>query len=138
IAKVCARRKIPLVYLSTDYVFDGNKTSPYEIVDKTNPLNAYGTSKLAGENAVNENAEKHYIVRTSWVYGTHGRNFPKSILKMAAENRPLRVVNDQTGTPTFARDLAEGVLTFLGLPIRTKGIRIALEHCSTVPFGTYH
>lgn len=128
IARLCGEWGIPLVYLSTDFVFDGSKESPYEVGDAPAPLSVYGASKLAGEEAVRRLTDRHYVVRTAWVYGVYGHNFPRAILKAAAEGRPLSVVDDQVGAPTYARDLAEGVLALLGIG----------GSDGPAPCGTYH
>ena len=98
-----------LVQLSTDFVFDGSKRTPYEINDATRPLSAYGRSKLLGELAATH-AEKHVIVRTSWLFGTHGPNFVEAIRRQLRLGNPLRVVNDQRGRPTYTPHLAEAIL----------------------------
>ena len=92
---------------STDYVFDGKKSSPYNETDPTTPLNVYGASKLSGERAVEAIGGNHLIFRTSWVYGARGKNFLKTILKLAAERPELKIVDDQIGAPTWSRDLAD-------------------------------
>lgn len=107
VATVCAEHDVPLVAISTDYVFDGTKSDPYTEFDAPNPTSHYGASKLAGENLVRSVWRKHWIVRTAWLFGVHGKCFPNSILT-AAETRPeLKVVADQTGSPTFTADLAQ-------------------------------
>ena len=98
-----------LVQISTDFVFDGRKRAPYEINDETNPLSAYGRSKLLGEVAATH-ARKHVIVRTSWLFGVHGWNFVEAILKQVHLGKPLRVVNDQRGRPTYTPHLAEAII----------------------------
>jgi dTDP-4-dehydrorhamnose reductase len=103
-----------LVYVSTDYVFDGTKETPYVENDKTNPLNYYGMTKLLGEHAVVRETKKHYICRTSWLYGKHGRNFVDTIVRLARLKPCLEVVNDQHGAPTYTRDLAPALLEFIG------------------------
>jgi dTDP-4-dehydrorhamnose reductase len=97
-----------LVHYSTDYVFDGTKASPYVEDDAPNPINAYGRTKLAGEQAIAALGGRHLIFRTSWVYANRGKNFLLTMLRLAAERDELRVVNDQRGAPTWARLIAEG------------------------------
>ena len=96
-----------LIHYSTDYVFDGEKSSPYTEADIPNPQSVYGKTKLAGEEAIRSVGGKHLILRTSWVYGVHGANFVKTILRLAKERNELRIVADQYGAPTWARLLAE-------------------------------
>lgn len=102
-----------LVHISTDYVFDGEKEGPYLEDDPPRPLNVYGRSKLLGEVLVREQHPEHFILRTSWLYGATGKNFPLTILSLAQEREVIRVVDDQRGTPTWARDLARQVLGLL-------------------------
>lgn len=107
LAIVAKQHGARLIHISTDFVFDGQSASPYKVDDVPNPINVYGASKLAGENAV----KKHYpenaaIVRTSWVYSTHGNNFVKTMLRLMAEKESLNVVSDQIGSPTYAKGLA--------------------------------
>ena len=117
LACACASINCAIAYVSTDYVFDGEKGTPYTEFDSPNPIGAYGASKLAGERAIQELCAKHYIVRTSWLFAPHGKNFALSILK-AAETRPeLRVVADQFGSPTYAKDLAEFLAALAGSPL---------------------
>jgi len=111
LAKACAARGLPLVHVSTDYVFDGTKTVPYVESDRTNPLSAYGRTKLAGEQAIRDVLKAHVIIRTSWVYSVYGANFVKTMLRLGAERDVLNVVDDQTGAPTSAADLAQAILT---------------------------
>lgn len=96
-----------MIHYSTDYVFDGSKESPYEENDEPCPLNEYGRTKLAGEHAVQSTGIKHLILRTSWVYGMHGKNFLQTMLKLAQERDELTVVSDQFGTPTWSRTIAD-------------------------------
>jgi dTDP-4-dehydrorhamnose reductase len=111
VAEAAAILGIPVVQISTDYVFDGLKASPYVESDATSPLNAYGRSKLAGEHAVARATTNHAILRTAWVYAAEGRNFVKTMLRLGAERDELRVVADQRGAPGYAPDLAEAVLS---------------------------
>jgi dTDP-4-dehydrorhamnose reductase len=96
-----------IIHYSTDYVFDGRKTSPYEEDDPANPLNVYGKTKLAGENAIRNSGVSHLIFRTAWVYSTHGRNFLLTILRLATQREELRIVRDQVGAPTWSVAIAE-------------------------------
>lgn len=103
-----------LIHYSTDYVFDGTKASPYVESDSPNPQSVYGKTKLAGEQAIQAVGGKHLILRTSWVYGVHGGNFVKTILRLAKERSELRIVADQYGAPTWARLLAESTAQIMG------------------------
>jgi dTDP-4-dehydrorhamnose reductase len=103
-----------VVHYSTDYVFDGSKTTPYDEMDSTAPINVYGKTKLAGEQAIRNSGVPHLIFRTAWVYSTRGRNFLRTILRLATEREELRVVRDQFGAPTSSRDIAEGTAKILG------------------------
>lgn len=109
-AKGCAAADVPLVHLSTDYVFDGSKKGAYAESDAPAPINAYGRSKLAGEKRVQAAMKDYVILRTSWVYSPYGNNFLKTILRLAKERDELRIVSDQHGCPTAAADVAEAVL----------------------------
>jgi len=113
LAAVAAENDIPIIYISTDYVFDGNKDCAYTEFDIPNPLNDYGKSKLAGENIVKELCNKFFIVRTSWLFAPHGKNFPLNILEATKTRKELNVVSDQIGSPTYAKDLAEFLLSLL-------------------------
>lgn len=105
----CSKLDIPVLYVSTDYVFDGEQSRPYHPWDRTRPLSVYGKSKLAGERAIQHHLTKFYIVRTSWLYGPHGRNFVDTIRQMALDGKPLRVVSDQFGSPTCTLTLSETI-----------------------------
>lgn len=106
IARICKKINAKLLYISTDYVFDGTKEGFYEVDDLPNPINVYGKSKLLGEQAVQNLLEKYFIVRISWVFGEHGNNFVKTMLKLGKERKEINVVADQYGSPTYTADLA--------------------------------
>ncbi|PKP85282.1 MAG: dTDP-4-dehydrorhamnose reductase [Alphaproteobacteria bacterium HGW-Alphaproteobacteria-2] len=126
-ARECARRGIPLVQVSTDYVFDGSGTRPRAPGDTTAPLNAYGRSKLAGEEGVRAAGGAHAILRTAWVFSAHGANFVKTMLRLAEEREHLRIVADQTGGPTPAAALAAACVDIAEQLTRDPG-----------KSGTYH
>jgi dTDP-4-dehydrorhamnose reductase len=128
IAAVCREKDIPLVHFSTDFVFNGEKKGAYREDDPVAPLSAYGRSKAAGETALREMLPRHLILRTAWLYGVHGPNFVKTILKLARERKVIRVVADQHGCPTYAADLAGAVIEVAG---RFLG-------GGRVIWGTYH
>lgn len=123
IAKVCNTLDIPMMYISTDYVFDGQGTTPWD-PDCTDykPLNVYGNTKLAGEKAVVNNLEKFFIVRIAWVFGQNGKNFIKTMLSLGKNHDQIRVVSDQIGTPTYTYDLA----------------RLLVDMIQTDKYGYYH
>jgi dTDP-4-dehydrorhamnose reductase len=113
VAKFTSERKIPFVHISTDYVFDGFATSPYLEDDKVSPQSAYGSSKALGEKEAVVHNPESYILRTAWVYGEYGNNFPKAIAKKLRNNESLNVVNDQIGSPTWTFDLASSIIEIL-------------------------
>jgi len=117
LAKVCKENDTILLHISTDFIFDGTANFPYEEASKPNPKSVYAQTKLDGELAVQKNWEKHFIIRTSWVYSQFGNNFMKTMLRLASERDSLSVVADQIGTPTNAVDLAEGLLKIIQSPI---------------------
>lgn len=122
IAKACNSNNAIMIYISTDYVFDGTKKTPYVPDDTTNPTGAYGLSKLHGEEAVRKFCPAHYIIRTSWLYGHHGKNFVETMISLA-EKTELKVVDDQVGCPTWTVDLSDAIISFID---------------EEPPFGTYH
>ncbi|MET4654166.1 dTDP-4-dehydrorhamnose reductase [Exiguobacterium sp. PvP048] len=125
VAKAAKQAGAKMIYVSTDYVFDGTKTTEYEVTDQVNPLNEYGKAKLAGEQAVQNILNKDgYVIRTSWVFGVHGNNFVYTMMKLAETRSELNVVADQFGRPTFSEDLAQFMLYLVG--------------DSKIPGGVYH
>lgn len=122
IAEVCKKLDCKMVYISTDYVFDGQGTRPWESDDERHPLNVYGQTKYEGELAVQENLSKYFIVRIAWVFGKNGKNFVKTMLKLAETHDKLTVVNDQFGSPTYTYDLA----------------RLLVDMIQTDKYGIYH
>lgn len=120
IAEACGKLGITLVYISTDYVFDGEGVEPYTAEDMPNPINNYGITKYEGEEAVRSLCEKYYIARTSWLYGHHGKNFVETMLSLA-DKPELKVVDDQVGCPTWTVELANGIIKLF-----------------SKPYGTYH
>jgi len=128
LAQSCCERKIPLIHISTDYVFNGKKGKPYVEKDSTAPLGVYGQSKAEGEEKLRSILKAHIILRTSWLYGVFGHNFVKTILKLSQQNEEISVVADQYGSPTSATDLAEALLKMaFHIVKKTK-----------VFWGTYH
>lgn len=122
VAQVCKKLDIPMVYISTDYVFDGQGTRPWEPEDERHPLNVYGQTKYEGELAVQRNLEKYFIVRIAWVFGINGNNFIKTMLKLSKTHDTLTVINDQIGSPTYTYDLA----------------RLLVDMMETDRYGIYH
>ncbi len=106
IARICKELDVKMIYISTDYVFDGEGERPWEPDDARDPLNVYGESKYQGELAVEEYLEKYFIVRIAWVFGVNGKNFIKTMLRLAENQKEINVVNDQIGSPTYTYDLA--------------------------------
>lgn len=122
LAEVAEHHRIPIVQISTDYVFDGAKGTPYEPDDPVAPLGVYGKTKAAGEVAVRKANPRHFVVRTAWLYGPGGNNFVEKMLRLAKERKPLRVICDEIGSPTHTLDLAEAILMLT----------------RTDEYGTYH
>jgi len=135
-----------LFYISTDYVFDGKKKTPYTETDATNPLSIYGQTKLEGEKFIQQICDKYYIIRSAWIFGelpeNHpGTNFVETMLKLAKERDSLKIVSDQIGSPTYTGDLVEIIRRIIGawgLGFRSSDISQNLKPKSQVPFGLYH
>ncbi len=132
LAEAAKRVDATLVHISTDYVFDGEKKTPYIEEDQTNPQSVYGHSKLLGEQAIlSSGLKKYFIVRTSWLYGPGGNNFVETILRLAGEREELKIVADQVGSPTYTGDLADAIFNLLG-------ISPSPQFSTPSPFGIYH
>ncbi|MDP2629856.1 MAG: dTDP-4-dehydrorhamnose reductase [Candidatus Uhrbacteria bacterium] len=130
IATACARTGTLLFHISTDFVFDGKKSVPYTEGDEPHPLGVYGQTKYEGDLAVQARCPKSFIIRTSWLYSTYGKNFVKTILRLCAERESLPVVADQYGSPTYARDLAAALLQIIDICQEKKA--------TDIPYGIYH
>ncbi|MEH6639368.1 MAG: dTDP-4-dehydrorhamnose reductase [Porticoccaceae bacterium] len=128
LAKACAVKHIPLLHISTDYVFSGSSTDPCREDDAANPVGVYGSSKLAGEQAVASHLTQYIILRVAWVFGANGQNFVRTMLRLGGENEELSVVADQHGCPTWAGDIADTLLT-IATRYREQG---------DLPWGSYH
>lgn len=129
LAALTEAARIPVIHLSTDYVFDGEKATPYVENDPVAPLSVYGRSKEAGERAIREATARHFIIRTSWVFSPFGRNFVKTMLRLATESDTVRVVDDQWGNPTAAHEIANAVAAVCHALNSETGVP---------PYGTYH
>ena len=122
LAEACQKTGAVLTHISTDFVFDGTKRTPYTEEDTPNPLSVYGKSKLKGEEHVQESCDRHFIVRTSWLYSEYGNNFVKTMLRLAETRKQISVVNDQIGSPTYAGDLAEFILKIISSESTAYGL----------------
>lgn len=128
LAAACKAKGVPLIHVSTDYVFDGTKDGAYVETDPICPVNAYGATKEAGEALLRATWERHVILRTSWVYASHGANFVKTMLRFGRERDEMKVVDDQHGAPTAAADLAAAIVDICGQIVGK----------TDAPWGTYH
>ena len=126
LALVCDEQGAILIHVSTDFVFDGDKTEPYTETDIPKPISVYGASKLQGEVEIQKTLKKHFIIRTSWLYSEHGANFMKTMLRLAETRDEISVVSDQIGTPTYAGDLAQVILNI----VSSKNTNFGLYHYS--------
>ncbi len=134
LATVCLQHKVRLLHVSTDYVFDGTKKTPYSEEDTPNPINVYGRSKYEGEQLLAEVLTEHFIVRTSWLYSQYGQNFLTAMLRFASEEKPLKITTEQLGTPTNANDLANALLHM----ISKKSDRFGVYHYSNKGSATWY
>jgi dTDP-4-dehydrorhamnose reductase len=128
LARLASSARVPLIHISTDYVFDGSKQKPYRENDPIAPLSTYGLSKAESEDAVRRACPRHIILRTSWVYSPYGTNFVRTMLRLAAERSEIQIVNDQTGRPTAAADIADAISAILA----------ATRQPNFTDWGTYH
>ena len=139
LAEACKQLDIPLLHISTDYVFDGEKKGPYVETDTPNPASVYGASKLAGEVALQNTWHKHIILRVSWVFGEHGHNFVKTMLRLAKERDEISVVNDQYGAPTSAKAIADCLLDIADKKnFGKQNFRWGLYHFQSDPGVTWY
>ena len=134
LAKACKKHNVVLLHISTDYVFDGMAKTPYQEQDRTNPLNVYGASKLKGEQHIVDAWNKHFIIRTSWLYSQYGHNFLNSMLEFAKQKKALTITTQQKGTPTNANELAQVLVTI----IKTGNARYGVYHFSNQGEATWY
>jgi len=134
LAKACKKHNVVLLHISTDYVFDGMAKTPYQEQDPTNPLNVYGASKLKGEQHIGNTWNKHFIIRTSWLYSQYGHNFLNSMLEFAKQKKALTITTQQKGTPTNANDLAQVLVAI----IKTGNARYGVYHFSNQGEATWY
>ena len=137
LAAACEKQRIPLIHISTDYVFDGAKQNPYQENDVPNPINFYGKTKWLGELAVRELCEQHIILRVSGVFSEYGNNFLKTILRLAQERKELRVVADQITCPTYAGDIAQAIFSIVKQNIERPTHWGTYHYCSAPPVSWY-
>ena len=130
VAIACRDCRIPILYIGTDYIFDGAKGTPYLPDDSPNPVNVYGHTKLAGERAVIDLLEDYCIVRTSWLYGREGHNFVRTILQLAREKAEIEIVNDQIGSPTWTGTLARALVDLID--VSARGIFHVTDACEGI------
>ncbi len=131
IARACSQLSIPLIHISTDYVFDGTSDTPYKESDPVEALGVYGATKLAGEIAIQHIMSQYVILRTSWVFGEHGHNFVKTMLRVGASREQLRVVDDQYGRPTYVGDIVAAILFFVSQYEKKQSFPWGIYHCSS-------
>lgn len=137
LARACKQADIPLIHISTDYVYSGEQTQPYTECDPSGPLNVYGASKLAGDKAIASILDEYIILRTSWVFGQHGNNFVKTMLRLGKERDELSIIDDQHGGPTAAEDIAETILKLCD-SIQAGKAAWGLYHYSGQPAASWY
>ena len=140
ISKIAAEKKIVLIHISTDYVFDGKNIRPYKELDKTNPINKYGQTKLDGEKAIQKNMPINgIIIRTSWLYSEHGNNFVKTMIKLGKKKKEISVISDQYSSPTYAGDLVEIIFKFIeNKSLLEKNFNTDIFHFSNKGITNWH
>ena len=134
----CNKLQIPLIHLSTDFVFDGSSPYPYKEDDKVNPLNIYGKSKVGGENVIKKNLDKHIIIRTSWVFSEIGNNFFKTILKLLKTKKSISIVENQIGSPTSAESISDIIMKILKIYSLNKNLKWGTFHFSGYPYCSWY
>ena len=122
IAEACKINNTTFIHLSTDFVFDGTETAPYKEANSTSPISIYGSTKLESETTLQQTLSQHFILRTSWLYSEHGNNFMKTMIRLGNERDELSVIDDQIGTPTYAKDLAEVILKIIERESQNYGL----------------
>lgn len=138
ISTFCNKLNIPLIHISTDFVFDGNSSQPYKEDDKVNPLNIYGKSKVGGEDVIKKNLDKHIIIRTSWVFSEIGSNFLKTILKLLETKKSISIVNNQIGSPTSANSISDIIMKILKIYSNNKSLKWGTYHFSGYPYCSWY
>ena len=122
LAIACSKNNVTLIHISTDFVFDGNKSVAYNETDQTNPSGVYGITKLKGEQEITQHLKEHFIIRTSWLYSEHGNNFMNTMIRLSQDRELLSVVEDQIGTPTYAKDLASVIFKIITTNSKAYGL----------------
>jgi dTDP-4-dehydrorhamnose reductase len=138
LAAACSSHRVPLIHVSTDYVFPGDSSKPYQVDDPVGPRSVYGLTKLAGEDAVMGSGARAWVVRTAWVYGAHGKNFVRTMIQLAGARDTLSVVDDQRGSPTWTADLARGLLELASRIASGAGPRARVLHCTGAGDTTWY
>lgn len=138
LAAACSSRRVPLLHVSTDYVFPGDRDRPYQVDDEVGPRSVYGLTKLAGEEAVLGSGARAWVVRTAWVYGRYGTNFVRTMIRLAGERDTVSVVDDQRGSPTWTADLAAGLYELAGRVVGDDPPAQRVLHCTGAGETTWY